>query len=85
MRERAAETAAAAPAGTGPDGAEAARERSPEEARATFASFQRGFTRGRGATGAPAAPAPPPRPAPSPRPVPGWQPPDPGRRAISPA
>ncbi|MFE5580969.1 nitrate- and nitrite sensing domain-containing protein [Kitasatospora sp. NPDC056531] len=27
------------------------RERSPEEARATFASFQRGFTRGRGATG----------------------------------
>ncbi|MET8624221.1 nitrate- and nitrite sensing domain-containing protein [Kitasatospora sp. NPDC004669] len=28
-----------------------ARERSPEEARATFASFQRGFTRGRGATG----------------------------------
>ncbi|MFJ6620624.1 nitrate- and nitrite sensing domain-containing protein [Kitasatospora sp. NPDC091335] len=26
------------------------RERSPEEARATFASFQRGFTRGRGAT-----------------------------------
>ncbi|MFH8380456.1 nitrate- and nitrite sensing domain-containing protein [Kitasatospora sp. NPDC018058] len=28
-----------------------ARECSPEEARATFASFQRGFTRGRGATG----------------------------------
>ncbi|MFF2146544.1 nitrate- and nitrite sensing domain-containing protein [Kitasatospora sp. NPDC058190] len=27
------------------------RERSPEEARATFASFQRGFTRGRGASG----------------------------------
>ncbi|MGW3228579.1 sensor histidine kinase [Kitasatospora sp. NPDC001095] len=26
------------------------RERSPEEARATFASFQRGFTKGRGAT-----------------------------------
>ncbi|MFJ9444146.1 nitrate- and nitrite sensing domain-containing protein [Kitasatospora sp. NPDC101235] len=34
------------------DGGESreARERSPEEARATFASFQRGFTRGRGAT-----------------------------------
>ncbi|MEU3560077.1 nitrate- and nitrite sensing domain-containing protein [Kitasatospora sp. NPDC006786] len=39
--------------GRGPrDGGETreARERSPEEARATFASFQRGFTRGRGAT-----------------------------------
>ncbi|MFI6152635.1 nitrate- and nitrite sensing domain-containing protein [Kitasatospora sp. NPDC051170] len=63
------------------DGAET-RERSPEEARATFASFQRGFTRGRGAT-VPSAPAP--APAPSPAPVPAWQPPDTSRRAISPA
>ncbi|MFC9328131.1 nitrate- and nitrite sensing domain-containing protein [Kitasatospora sp. NPDC057015] len=31
-----------------PGESEAARERSPEEARATFSSFQRGFTRGRG-------------------------------------
>ncbi|GAA4871740.1 sensor histidine kinase [Kitasatospora terrestris] len=30
------------------EGAEQGRERSPEEARATFASFQRGFARGRG-------------------------------------
>ncbi|MFB7122753.1 nitrate- and nitrite sensing domain-containing protein [Kitasatospora sp. NPDC056273] len=39
-------------AGGTQDGGEAreVRERSPEEARATFASFQRGFTRGRGAT-----------------------------------
>ncbi|MET8700618.1 nitrate- and nitrite sensing domain-containing protein [Kitasatospora sp. NPDC004723] len=82
LRERAAEAATAPSAEARPDGgAEAARERSPEEARATFASFQRGFTRGRGASGTPAAP----RPAPAPRPVPGWQPPDPGRRAISPA
>ncbi|MEU9040253.1 MULTISPECIES: nitrate- and nitrite sensing domain-containing protein [unclassified Kitasatospora] len=36
-------------AGSAPDAREA-RERSPEEARATFASFQRGFTRGRGAS-----------------------------------
>ena len=85
-----------------------ARERSPEEARATFASFQRGFTRGRGTTApartqdgtvpgratggdAPAAAnrpaAPSSRPAPGTRPaaVPAWQPPDPSRRAISPA
>ncbi|MEE1787464.1 nitrate- and nitrite sensing domain-containing protein [Streptomyces sp. SP17BM10] len=38
---------------------ERARERSPEEARATFASFQRGFTRGRGATGSSSSAAPP--------------------------
>ncbi|MFI8456491.1 nitrate- and nitrite sensing domain-containing protein [Kitasatospora sp. NPDC085464] len=37
--------------GSVPDAADV-RERSPEEARATFASFQRGFTRGRGATAA---------------------------------
>ncbi|MFD8751814.1 nitrate- and nitrite sensing domain-containing protein [Kitasatospora sp. NPDC059577] len=36
-------------AGTDPDAREV-RERSPEEARATFTSFQRGYTRGRGAT-----------------------------------
>ncbi|MEU3567480.1 nitrate- and nitrite sensing domain-containing protein [Kitasatospora sp. NPDC036755] len=36
--------------GGGAQEAREARERSPEEARATFASFQRGFTRGRGAT-----------------------------------
>ncbi|MFF1908337.1 nitrate- and nitrite sensing domain-containing protein [Kitasatospora sp. NPDC058218] len=59
--------------------AETLRERSPEEARATFASFQRGFTRGRGS--AAAAPVPPARPAA----VPGWQPSDPTRRAITPA
>ncbi|RKT11707.1 signal transduction histidine kinase [Streptomyces sp. 1114.5] len=68
------------------------RERSPEEARATFASFQRGFTRGRGAT------APADRTAPEdrtvqgsaqrpgrPSAVPAWQPPEQSRRAISPA
>ncbi|MFJ7273579.1 nitrate- and nitrite sensing domain-containing protein [Kitasatospora sp. NPDC098663] len=59
--------------------AERARERSPEEARATFASFQRGFTRGRGATSG-SAPA-----SARPAAVPVWQPPDPTRRAISPA
>ncbi len=49
-----------------------ARERSPEEARSTFASFQRGFTRGRGdrlqpasLTVVPDAPPPPTRPAPA--------------------
>ncbi|WP_051966477.1 sensor histidine kinase [Kitasatospora mediocidica] len=53
-----------------PDRDRAARERSPEEARATFSSFQRGFSRGRADPGRPAparpaatAPAPP---APSP-------------------
>ncbi|MEV7771185.1 nitrate- and nitrite sensing domain-containing protein [Kitasatospora sp. NPDC086791] len=76
-------------AGSAPDAREV-RERSPEEARATFASFQRGFTRGRGAT------------TPVDRTgaakdrdgssrgrvvvaVPAWQPPDPSRRAIGPA
>ncbi|WP_354643229.1 nitrate- and nitrite sensing domain-containing protein [Kitasatospora camelliae] len=44
LKEAAAERAAAG-AGTG---TERERERSPEEARATFASFQRGFQRGRG-------------------------------------
>ncbi|MFD8080155.1 nitrate- and nitrite sensing domain-containing protein [Kitasatospora sp. NPDC059722] len=78
--------------------AERARERSPEEARATFASFQRGFTRGRGATSQSAAasssaasPSGPTSPSPTPegRPavtsVPVWQPPGTSRRAISPA
>ncbi|MFD7597841.1 nitrate- and nitrite sensing domain-containing protein [Kitasatospora sp. NPDC059812] len=60
--------------------AERARERSPEEARATFASFQRGFTRGRGAATPRSAPA-----SARPAAVPAWQPPDPARRAISPA
>ncbi len=35
-------------AGAGPEAAEPARERDPEEARSAFASFQRGFARGRG-------------------------------------
>ncbi|MFF0292147.1 nitrate- and nitrite sensing domain-containing protein [Kitasatospora sp. NPDC004614] len=35
-------------AGTSPETPESARERSPEEARSAFASFQRGFARGRG-------------------------------------
>ncbi|MFE6050268.1 nitrate- and nitrite sensing domain-containing protein [Kitasatospora sp. NPDC056446] len=70
------------------------RERSPEEARATFASFQRGFTRGRGAT-APAdrtataadraAADRAARGSARPAAVPVWQPPDQSRRAISPA
>ncbi|MFI9359757.1 nitrate- and nitrite sensing domain-containing protein [Kitasatospora sp. NPDC053057] len=78
-----------------------ARERSPEEARATFASFQRGFTRGRGTTATATAQdrtapdratrdssAAADRPAAQgsrPAAVPAWQPPDPPRRAISPA
>ncbi|MDH6114060.1 signal transduction histidine kinase [Kitasatospora sp. MAP12-15] len=50
---------------------QAVRERSPEEARATFASFQRGFSRGRADPGRPArapaaTPAPPAPPVPSP-------------------
>ncbi|MFJ9839528.1 nitrate- and nitrite sensing domain-containing protein [Kitasatospora sp. NPDC101155] len=73
------------------------RERSPEEARATFASFQRGFTRGRGA-GGPADRAAQDRTVQDrsaqdrstasgarPTAVPAWQPPDLSRRAISPA
>ncbi|MFJ4186967.1 nitrate- and nitrite sensing domain-containing protein [Kitasatospora sp. NPDC089509] len=77
-----------------------ARERSPEEARATFASFQRGFTRGRGATGPVGSPGSLSRTGPPasqgsagsagssnarPAAVPVWLPPDPSRRAISPA
>ncbi|WP_371478392.1 nitrate- and nitrite sensing domain-containing protein [Kitasatospora sp. NBC_00315] len=50
LKERAAQ--AAQGGGVGAAGTDAARERSPEEARATFASFQRGFTRGRGDRGA---------------------------------
>ncbi|MGW2250429.1 sensor histidine kinase [Kitasatospora sp. NPDC001660] len=71
--------------------AERARERSPEEARATFASFQRGFTRGRGAKGAASSPttaspsAPPSGVRPAAGSVPVWQPPDTSRRAICPA
>ncbi|MFD7452469.1 nitrate- and nitrite sensing domain-containing protein [Kitasatospora sp. NPDC059827] len=64
------------------DRAAEVRERSPEEARATFASFQRGFTRGRGTT------TPADRTAASgarPVAVPRWQPPDTSRLAISPA
>ncbi|QKW22718.1 hypothetical protein HUT16_29760 [Kitasatospora sp. NA04385] len=34
--------------GAGPEPVEPARERDPEEARSAFASFQRGFARGRG-------------------------------------
>ncbi|MFD0566488.1 sensor histidine kinase [Kitasatospora saccharophila] len=34
--------------GAGPEAAEPARERDPEEARSAFSSFQRGFARGRG-------------------------------------
>ncbi|MFJ8433259.1 nitrate- and nitrite sensing domain-containing protein [Kitasatospora sp. NPDC094019] len=57
LRERAAEAAAGRADGPGGSDApgvdgEPVRERSPEEARATFASFQRGFTRGRGSTSA---------------------------------
>ncbi|MFD5918869.1 nitrate- and nitrite sensing domain-containing protein [Kitasatospora sp. NPDC058201] len=80
---------AAARQGAGSDGVEAdpARERSPEEARATFASFQRGFTRGRTAgspsgAGRPAADA---GPATAPPPVAAWLPQNPDRRAIAPA
>ncbi|WP_327074697.1 nitrate- and nitrite sensing domain-containing protein [Kitasatospora purpeofusca] len=72
LRERAAEAAAGradGPGGSGAPGggAEPARERSPEEARATFASFQRGFTRGRGTPAArpTAAPTPVPFPVPT--------------------
>ncbi|CAN3984099.1 nitrate- and nitrite sensing domain-containing protein [Kitasatospora purpeofusca] len=85
LRERAAEAAAGradGPGGSGaPGGAEPARERSPEEARATFASFQRGFTRGRGTPAArpTAALTPTPTPTPVPFPVPTV------RRALAPA
>ncbi|GAA0689666.1 nitrate- and nitrite sensing domain-containing protein [Kitasatospora atroaurantiaca] len=66
---------AAAAAEAAPDAAaDAARERSPEEARSTFASFQRGYKRGRGDRLQPASltvvPDPPAPPAPaSPAPV----------------
>ncbi|MFJ3789924.1 nitrate- and nitrite sensing domain-containing protein [Kitasatospora sp. NPDC090091] len=80
LKERAAEEARRGAGGTaGTLAAETARERSPEEARAAFTSFQRGFTRGRGAT-ARSVPAPA-----RPVAVPAWQPPDPSRRAIAPA
>ncbi|MFJ2775828.1 nitrate- and nitrite sensing domain-containing protein [Kitasatospora sp. NPDC087315] len=82
LKERAGQEAERAAAG-----AESARERLPEEARATFASFQRGFTRGRG-TGTPPAsgtPAASSRSSVRPAAVPTWSPPDPARRAISPA
>ncbi|MDH6133502.1 signal transduction histidine kinase [Kitasatospora sp. MAA4] len=58
---------------------QAARERSPEEARATFTSFQRGFSRGRAAA-PPVAPAPAPAvPAPA-APAPSVRD---GRRALT--
>ncbi|MFB7616767.1 nitrate- and nitrite sensing domain-containing protein [Kitasatospora sp. NPDC056181] len=85
LRERAAQDASR---GTGQAGAaEAARERSPEEARATFTSFQRGYTRGRGAgsRATSGAGTPPVSPPARPVAVPAWLPPDPARRAISPA
>ncbi|MFJ6213433.1 nitrate- and nitrite sensing domain-containing protein [Streptomyces sp. NPDC092296] len=41
------------------DAGASARQRSPEEARATFASFQRGLTRGRGDSGTPGTLVPP--------------------------
>ncbi|MEV0189524.1 nitrate- and nitrite sensing domain-containing protein [Kitasatospora purpeofusca] len=92
LRERAAETAAGradAQGGSGARGSdgEPPRERSPEEARATFASFQRGFTRGRGTPGARPTASPSPTPAPAPAPArPGTPfPAPPVRRALAPA
>ncbi|SDT32951.1 Signal transduction histidine kinase [Streptomyces sp. TLI_053] len=94
LRERAAEAAAGradGPGGSGARGSEAepVRERSPEEARAAFASFQRGFTRGRGTPAArpAAAPSPAPAPTPAPTPAPSGTPfPVPStRRALAPA
>ncbi|WP_328954007.1 nitrate- and nitrite sensing domain-containing protein [Kitasatospora purpeofusca] len=91
LRERAAEAAAGrvdGPGGSGAPGGEGepVRERSPEEARATFASFQRGFTRGRGtpAAGPTASPAPTPTPSQAPTPPPSPFP-APVRRALAPA
>ncbi|OKI28696.1 nitrate- and nitrite sensing domain-containing protein [Streptomyces sp. CB03911] len=66
LKEAAQARAAAAP-GAAP--AEPARERSPEEARATFASFQRGFTRGRGDRARPGSLTAVPSPAAPPAPV----------------
>ncbi|WP_406087943.1 nitrate- and nitrite sensing domain-containing protein [Kitasatospora purpeofusca] len=92
LRERAAEAAAGRADGPGGPGApgsegESVRERSPEEARATFASFQRGFTRGRGTPAARPTAAPTPTPAPPPAPTrPGTAFPAPAvRRALAPA
>ncbi|WP_406111661.1 nitrate- and nitrite sensing domain-containing protein [Kitasatospora purpeofusca] len=92
LRERAAEAAAGRADGPGGPGApgsegEPVRERSPEEARATFASFQRGFTRGRGTPAARPTAAPTPTPAPPPAPTrPGTAFPAPAvRRALAPA
>ncbi|MFJ4792096.1 sensor histidine kinase [Kitasatospora purpeofusca] len=88
LRERAAEAAAGRADGPGGSGApgggdEPVRERSPEEARATFASFQRGFTRGRGTPAARPTAAPTPTrtqtPTPTPFPAPTV------RRALAPA
>ncbi|MER7752211.1 nitrate- and nitrite sensing domain-containing protein [Kitasatospora sp. NPDC097643] len=87
-------------AGSAAEPAAPVRERSPEEARAAFTSFQRGFTRGRGSTAATnpagaasagsagaagsAGSASAPRSARSSAGL-VWQLPDPSRRAISPA
>ncbi|MFE0465034.1 hypothetical protein ACFW1A_37845, partial [Kitasatospora sp. NPDC058965] len=74
LRAAAAEAAAGDRAG--------ARERSPEEARAAFSSFQRGFSRGR----AEPTPVPPPLTV-VPPPAPGaFGPPEPPtRRALAPS
>ncbi|MFC5663341.1 nitrate- and nitrite sensing domain-containing protein [Kitasatospora misakiensis] len=90
LRERAANAAAGrsdrAGAADGAGAGEPVRERSPEEARAAFSSFQRGFTRGRVATAVPpATPAPTPSPTSRPASAPGRQSPDPERRALAPA
>ncbi|MGW4816679.1 hypothetical protein ACWEPB_34240, partial [Kitasatospora cineracea] len=74
-------------AGAGTEAAEPARERDPEEARSAFASFQRGFARGRGDRLQPASltvvrsepepagsPGTPERPAPVRAPAPGQPP-----------
>ncbi len=95
LRERAAESAGRSGAAHGDGAGEPVRERSPEEARAAFSSFQRGFTRGRGAAVVPPAkPAatsaaksgPRSGPASGPASAPGQQSsPDPERRALAPA
>ncbi|MFE2917578.1 sensor histidine kinase [Kitasatospora indigofera] len=66
LKEAAQARAAAAP---GAVPGEPARERSPEEARATFTSFQRGFTRGRGDRVRPGSLTAVPSPAVPPAPV----------------
>ncbi|WP_053648271.1 nitrate- and nitrite sensing domain-containing protein [Streptomyces sp. XY431] len=96
LRERAAEAAAGRADGPGGSGARAGegepvRERSPEEARATFASFQRGFTRGRGTPAARPTDSPSPAPVPTPTAPPAPTPPGTPfpapsvRRALAPA